>query len=158
MTIKKITIVAGSILTVFALVTVGEAVTSTLSNNNLKLYGKAFNPDGYFTVSDDMVINEKLNAQGNISDSKGNLTLDDTVAVSGDLIVEGGAEVKGELFNSNDVMTINDDLFVTGHLSINSIETPTASTCEADGTFSYDSNYLYLCVDSTWKKVALQSL
>lgn len=158
MMIKKFTIAVGSILTVLALVTVGEAVTSKLSNNNLKLYGKAFNPDGYFTVADDMVITERLNAKGNISDSKGNLTLDDTVAVTGDLIVEGGAEVKGEIYNSNDVVTVNDDLTVTGALSINTMETPTTSTCATDGVLSNDATYLYLCVDGTWKKVTLESL
>lgn len=155
---KKIMIALGSVLTVFALVTVGEAVTSKLANNNLKLYGKAFNPAGYFTVADDMVITEKLNAKGNISDSNGNLTLDDTVAVSGDLIVEGGAEVKGELYNSNDVMTVNDDLTVTGALSINTMETPTTSVCATAGVVSYDASYLYLCVGGTWKKVTLQNL
>lgn len=148
----------GALVVVFAVVTVGEAVTSQIRNNNLRIYGKIINPKGYVTIGDDMVVNEKLNAKGNISDSNGNLTLDDTVAVTGDIIVEGGAEVKGELYNSNDVMTVNDDLTVTGLLAINSMVTPTASTCETDGGMSYDSSYLYLCVDGTWKKIALQSL
>jgi hypothetical protein len=148
----------GALLIVFALVTVGEAVTSQIRNNNLRLYGKIINPKGYVTIGDDMVINEKLNAKGNISDSNGNLTLDDTVAVTGDLIVEGGAEVKGELYNSNDVVTVNDDLTVAGLLAMNSIETPTESTCTTNGGLSYDTSYLYLCVDGTWKKVTLQTL
>ena len=155
---KTLLTVASSMVVVFGLVTVGQAVTSKLSNNNLKLYGKAFNPNGYFTVADDMVITEKLNAKGNISDSTGNLTLDDTVAVTGDIIVEGGAEIKGEVYNSNDVVTVNDDLAVTGALSINTMETPTTSTCETDGVLSYDATYIYLCVNGTWKKVTLESL
>jgi hypothetical protein len=158
MTIKKMTIIVGSLLTVFAIVTVGEAVTSKLMNNNLKLYGKAFNPQGYFTVADDMVITELLDVKGNVSDSNGNLTLDDTVAVTGDLIVEGGAEVKGAVYNSNDAVTVNDDLAVTGALSINTMVTPTTNVCETDGVVSYDASYLYLCVDGTWKKVTLQNM
>lgn len=148
----------GALVLVFAIVTVGEAVTSQIRNNNLRIYGKIINPKGYVTVGDDMVINEKLNAKGNISDSNGNLTFDDTVAITGNVIVEGGAEVKGELYNSNDVVTVNDDLAVTGLLSVNSMTTPTDSACATDGGVSYDTSYLYICVDGTWKKVALQSL
>lgn len=156
---RTFTIAIVSTLSVMSVVMTAQAVTSLItSSNNLRLYGEAFNPKGYFTVADDMVITEKLNVKGNVSDSKGNLTLDDTVAVTGDLYVEGSAEVKGELYNSNDVMTVNDDLTVTGLFSMNSIETPTTSTCDTDGGLSYDSSYLYLCVDGTWKKVALQSL
>ena len=158
MRLKTILTVVSSTLVVFSLVTVGQAVTSKLSNNNLKLYGKAFNPGGYFTVADDMVITEQLNAKGNISDSDGNLTLDDTVAMTGDLIVEGSAEVKGELYNSTAAMTINDDLTVTGRFSVNTMETPTTSTCTTAGVLSYDDTYMYLCVAGTWKKVPLQSL
>lgn len=155
---KHLFVTASALVCVFALISVGEAVTSQIRNNNLRIYGKIINPKGYVTIGDDMVVNERLNAKGNISDSNGNLTLDDTVAVTGNVIVEGGAEIKGELYNSNDVMTVNDDLTVTGLLAINSMITPTTSSCETDGGLSYDSSYLYICVDGAWKKIALQSL
>lgn len=155
---RSILITTSALIMVFALVSVGQAVTSEIRNNNLRIYGKIINPKGYVTIGDDMVVNEKLNAKGNISDSNGNLTLDDTVAVTGNLIVEGGAEVKGELYNSNDVITVNDDLTVTGLLAINSMTTPTSSSCDTAGGLSYDSSYLYICVDGAWKKIALQSL
>lgn len=147
-----------AVVVMVGLTSATEAVTSQIKNNNLKLYGKAMNPDGYFTVADDMVITEKLNVKGNVTDSKGNLTLDDTVAVTGDLIVEGSAEVKGELYNSNDVVTVNDSLTVTGEFSINSMSAPDSSTCDTTGTLSYDPTYLYLCVDNAWKKIPLENL
>lgn len=147
-----------SFIAVLAIVTAGQAVSSGIHHLNLKLYGRAFNPDGYFTIDDNAVIDGELNAKGNISDSNGNLTLADTVAITGDVIVEGGAAIKGELYNPNDVMTINDNVTIMGSLSFNSVPTPTASTCTTDGTISYDSTYLYLCVSGTWKKVALQAL
>lgn len=147
-----------SLVAVLAIVTAGQAVSSGIHHLNLKLYGRAFNPAGYFTIDDNTVIDGELNAKGNISDSNGNLTLDDTVAITGDAIVEGGAAIKGELYNPNDVTTINDDLTVTGLLSINSMVTPTSATCATNGGVSYDADYLYLCVYGSWKKVALQAL
>lgn len=147
-----------AVIAMFGIVSVSHAVASQIANNNLKLYGKAFNPTGYFTVADDMVITKELNAKGNISDSSGTLTFDDDVAVTGDIIVEGGAEIKGEIYNSNTTVTVNDDLAVTGEFSVNSMSSPDTSACDTNGTISYDPTYLYICVDNIWKKVALENL
>ena len=155
---RPLLIASLSLVAILAVVTVGQAVSSGINHNNLKLFGRAFNPDGYFTIDDNAVIDGELNAKGNISDSNGNLTLDDTAAITGDLIVEGGAAIKGELYNPDDIMTINDNVTITGSLSFNSVPTPTTATCTTDGTISYDTTYLYLCVSGNWKKVALQAL
>lgn len=155
---RHLLIAAAVLFAIFGTASVSYGVASEIVNNNLKLYGRAFNPNGYFTVSDNMVITKRLNVQGNVTDSKGALTLDDDVAVTGDMIMEGGAEIKGEIFNSNDSVTVNDDLTVTGKFSINSMPSPDTATCDTNGTVSYDPTYLYLCVDNAWKKIPLQSL
>lgn len=158
MTKRSFLVLIVATVVVIGVVTAAEAVTSKITGkNNLILYGSAANPKGYFTVADDMMITEKLDARGNVSDSQGNLTLDDTVAITGDVFVEGDAEVKGTLYNSAGKITVNDDLYVGGLFSINSITTPTTSTCTTAGAMSYDSTYLYLCVAGNWKKVPLQS-
>ncbi len=155
---RNLLIATCAIIAMFGIVSVSHAVASQIVNNNLKLYGKAFNPNGYFTVADSMVVTKKLNVQGNVTDSKGALTLDDDVAVTGDMLVEGGAEIKGEIYNSNTTVTVNDDLAATGQFSINSMPSPDTSVCDTNGVVSYDPTYLYICVDNAWKKVALEAL
>jgi hypothetical protein len=148
-----------TVLVGVGMVSAVQAVTSRFTeNNNLKLYGAASNPAGYFTIRDNALVTGKLNVKGNVSDSNGNLTLDDTVAITGHLIDEGDAEIKGEVYNSNGAVTVNDDLTVTGLFSINTMVTPTTTDCTEDGGMSYDNNYLYLCVASHWRKVPLESL
>lgn len=158
MNVRPIIIGVSSTIALLGMVLGAQAVSSRFVNNNLKLYGEASNPDGYFTIGDNTQVTGKLNVKGTVSDSNSDLMLDDSVIITGDTIVEGGAEIKGEIYNSNDVVTVNDDLAVTGLFSINSMVTPTTATCDTDGGLSYDTTYLYLCVAGSWKKVALQTL
>jgi len=132
---NKRTLLVGisSIIAMVLMVSGVQAVSSHFANNNLKLYGRAFNPTGSFTI-------------------------DDNTVISRNAFIDGSAEVKGELYNSTGVVKVNDDLNVTGVFSINSMVTPTTATCTQKGAMSFDSTYLYLCTGTTWKKVALQAL
>ena len=125
---------------------------------DLQIYGKVTNPTGYLNLHDDVLVDGAVDAKGDVSDSEGTLTLADDTAITGDLTIESNAEIKGEIFNSNDAVIVNDDLLVTGNFSVNSIETPTESGCDTNGTITYDENYLYICVSNNWKKLTLSAL
>ena len=133
MKLRSFSIALTAIILAVGVATAVQAVTSKLtSNNNLRLYGYALNPEGYFTVKDNLLVT-------------GNTTL------------HGSADMQGDLYSSKDVVTVNDDLFVRGLLSINSMPTPPNDNCSSPGGISYDANYLYVCTDGHWKRITLDS-
>lgn len=153
--------VTGSIWNPFAAVKIADRLQVTKRatfKKDVRFYGNLFNPKGYVTIDDDAVVTGSLDVRGNVSDSVDVLTLDDATTITGDLTADSNVEIKGEIYNSNTVVTVNDDMAVTGNFSVNSVETPTDAGCDLDGTITYDTDYLYLCVSNNWKKASLSAL
>ncbi len=105
--------------------TLGVTGATTLSST-LDAQGDISDSAGDLTIDDNLVVTGTTDAQGNISNSTDDLTLDD------DTVVTGSTDLRGAVINSTGAIDLDDNVDVSGTLDVTGVGTALTVTNNAD--------------------------